>query len=279
VVAAIAVGRDVLVISDDVALPVATLAPSSSVAALHLPSGRKGYGTTFSLRQDGRLVTEIRDDPRRRKGAKVAEVAAALDDIAHDLHRHELVFRTAGVVPSAAELGGPLLGGVLTPARSPSATPEAGAAEPPLVIEGYNSLDQLVVRTDFTDEDAWSWVVEQLQEPWMENEPEPYLICDPRYDGAPAERVLQDVRAALSGPDLPGAVFIADSTTMHETGHPLLAVSTEWDGEPFQEDEETFVTQFRSLPNAALEISCNLGIANLDFEDFADFVPHERTVD
>lgn len=60
------------------------------------------------------------------------EVAAALDDIAHELHRHELVFRNSGVVPSAAELDGPLLGGVLAPARSPSAAPSAGPAQPPL---------------------------------------------------------------------------------------------------------------------------------------------------
>jgi Domain of unknown function (DUF6924) len=77
-------------------------------------------------------------------------------------------------------------------------------------------------------------------------------------------------------PDRPGAVFIADSTTMRETGHPLLAVSTDWDGEPFAEDEEEFVTQFRLAPNAAVEISTNLGLGNMDFEDFAGDGLHER---
>jgi hypothetical protein len=65
---------------------------------------------------------------------------------------------------------------------------------------------------------------------------------------------------------------------MHGTGHPLLAVSTEWDGEPFKEDEEDFVTQFRLLPNAAVEISTNLGLGNMDFEDFAGDGLYERMV-
>ncbi|MGW1412571.1 DUF6924 domain-containing protein [Streptomyces sp. NPDC002403] len=279
VVAAIAVGLDVLVVSDDPALPVAALSPSTSVVALHQPFGGNDFEGTFSLHQDGRLVTELRDDPRRRKGVEVAEVAAALDDIACESHRHELVFRTAGVVPSAAEFGGALLGGALAPARLPSATPTAGPAKPPLAVEGYDGMNPLVVRTDFTDEDAWNQVVKELRAPWTDDNPvDLYVISDPRYADAPTERVLQDVRTALPGPSLPGAVFIADSTTMNGTGHPLLAVSTEWDGEPFKEDEENFVTQFRLLPNAAVEISTNLGLGNKDFEDFAGDGPYERLV-
>ncbi|MCO5969271.1 DUF6924 domain-containing protein [Actinoallomurus soli] len=280
VVAAIAVGPDVLLVGDDPTLPVAALAPSTSVVALHQPSGGEGYGGTFSLHQNGRLVAEVRDEPRRRKGTKVPDVAAALDDLAHDLHRHELVFRVSGVVPSAAELGGPLLGGVLVPAPSPSATPAAEPAESFPAVEGYDGMSPLVVRTDFTDDDAWDRVVEQLRTPWMDDDPvTPYLIGDPRYADASTERVLKGVRAALPGPSRPGAIFIADSTTMRGTGHPLLAVSTEWDGEPFEEDEEEFVTQFRLLPNAAVEISTNLGLGNMDFEDFADDELYERMVD
>ncbi|MEK8143731.1 hypothetical protein NKH18_22105 [Streptomyces sp. M10(2022)] len=140
----------------------------------------------------------------------MAEVAAALDDLVHESHRHELVFRTSGVVPSAAGLGGPLLGGVLAPARSPSApsaAPAASAAspaEPPPAIEEYDDFDPLVIRTDFTDQDAWDRVVEELRVPWADNQVDPHLISDPRYAGVPTERVLQDVLAALAGRDLPG---------------------------------------------------------------------------
>ncbi|MEK8168856.1 hypothetical protein NKH77_00640 [Streptomyces sp. M19] len=65
---------------------------------------------------------------------------------------------------------------------------------------------------------------------------------------------------------------------MREADHPLLAVTTEWDGEPFEEDEEEFLTQLRVLPDAAVEISVNLDLANMDFEDFEGDGPHERMV-
>jgi hypothetical protein len=279
VAAAIAVGPDVILLSDHAALPVAELAPSTSVAAVHAPSGGDGYGTRFSLHQRGKLVSEFTDQPRRHKGAKVPEVAAALDESVHHLYRYELLFRVSGVVPSAVALGGVLLGGVLAPQPTPVATPDAGDTVPPLVIGERDELSPLVIRTDFTDEDAWNRVVEELQEPWMENESEPYLISEPAYDGVPAERILKAVLAALPELELPGAVFIADATTMREKKHPLLAISTEWDGEPFAQDEDAFTTQFRIRPNAAIEVSCNLGIANMDFGDFAGSRVGERMVD
>ena len=141
----------------------------------------------------------------------------------------------------------------------------------------YDGMNALVVRTDFTNEDAWNQVREELRLPLFDNPADPYLISDPTYAGALTERVLQDVQETLSSlvppgwaaPCLPGAVFIADSTTMNETGHPLLAVSTEPDGEAFEDDEEDFVTQFRLLPSAAIEISINLELGNVDFVEFA----------
>jgi len=278
-VAAIAVGPDVLVLSDDADLPVAQLAPDTAAAALHLPRGGAGYGTRFGFHRAGRLLSEITDEPRRRKGAKVPEVALALGELHNDLDRHELVFRTAEVVPSAAALGGVLLGGVLVTQPAPTAKPGTGDNIPALVISERDVMSPLVIRTDFTDEDAWRLVLEELREPWGENEPEPYLVSEAAYDALPAERILKTLLAALPERDLPGVVFIADATTMREQVHPLLAVSTEWDGESFAQDEEPFVTQFRIRPNAAIEVSCNLGLGNMDFEDFAGDGVAERMVD
>jgi hypothetical protein len=163
--------------------------------------------------------------------------------------------------------------------------PAYQALQAAVEAEGYDGMNALVVRTDFSDEDAWEQVCGELRLPWGENPADPCLISDPRYAGIPAERVLQDVQEGLSslvlpgwaGPCLPGAIFIADSTTMNELRHPLLAMSTERDGEAFEEDEfdedaedaEDFVTQFRLLPSAAVEISANLGLGNMDWEDFA----------
>lgn len=288
VLAAIAVGADVLVLSDDAELPVTTLASSAAaVAALHLPHGGDGYGSVFTLHRDGTLLSEMRDEPRRVKGANVPEVAAALDELSHYLHRHELLFRTVEVIPSAVELGGRLHGGVLPPRLERSTPLDSEASETgetPLVIEGYEFGDPypFVVRTDFTDEQTWNRVVEQLRLPWSDDDdnppPEPLLVQDRRFDGAPAERVLQLLRTAIAEEQLPGVVFIADATTMREKGNPLLAVTTEWDGRPFEEDEEEFVTQYRSLPDAAIEISVNVSLGNMDFEEFSGDEPHERWV-
>ncbi|MER8225763.1 hypothetical protein ABTZ58_35520 [Streptomyces sp. NPDC094143] len=279
IAAAIAVGPDVILLSDDAALPLGELASLTSCAAVHAPSGGNGYGTRFSLHQRGLLVSEFMDQPRREKGAEVPEVAAALAESVHHLHRFELLFRVSGVVPSAEELGGVLLGGVLAPRPTPVATPDTEDDLPPLVIGERDELSPLVIRTDFTDEDAWNRVLAELQEPWMENEAEPYIISESAYDGVPAERIIKAVLVAMSELELPGVVFIADATTMREEKHPLLAVSTEWDGEPFAQDEDAFTTQFRIRPNAAIEVSCNLGIANMDFEDFAGDGVGERMVD
>ncbi|MER7974224.1 hypothetical protein ABTX35_35325 [Streptomyces sp. NPDC096080] len=279
IIAAIAMGPDVILLSDDAALPLGELAPLTSCAAVHAPSGGNGYGTRFSLHQRGLLVSEFTDHPRREKGAKVPEVAVALDESVHHLHRFELLFRVSGVVPSAEKLGGVLLGGVLAPRPTSVVTPDTEDDLPPLVMGERDELSPLVIRTDFTDEDAWNRVLAELQEPWMENEAEPYLISEPAYDGVPAERIIKAVLVAISSLGLPGVVFIADATTMREEKHPLLAVSTEWDGEPFAQDEDAFTTQFRIRPNAAIEVSINLGISNMDFEDFAGDGVSERMVD
>jgi hypothetical protein len=58
VAAAVAVGTDVLLVSDDPALPTAALSPSTSAATLHQPFGGNGFGGTFNLHQDGRLVAD-----------------------------------------------------------------------------------------------------------------------------------------------------------------------------------------------------------------------------
>jgi hypothetical protein len=297
IAAAMAVGPDVLLLSDDAGLPVAEMAPLTSCAAVSAPSGGTGYGTRFSLHQRGKIVSEFTDQPRRAKGSAVPEVAAALAEIVHPLHRFELLFRVSGVLPGAAQLGGVLLGGVVgggalphgvtdgavsgavVSRPTPVATSRSEDHLPPLVIGERDELSPLIVRTDFTDEHTWNRILQELQEPWMDNQPEPYIIAEPAYDGVPAARIVKAVLAAMPEPELPGVVFIADATTMRAEKYPLLAVSTEWDGEPFAPDEEAFTTQFRVRPNAAIEISCNLGIGNMDFEDFACDEVGERLAD
>ncbi|MBO0881207.1 MAG: hypothetical protein J2P17_12835, partial [Mycobacterium sp.] len=264
VVAAIALGPDVLLVADNPELRVDELAPFT--AAVRQPDEHFGF-PVFDVYRGGKLVTELRTYPHhRRKGTTVPEVAAALEEIVHPMHSHALLFRTTEVIPTATALGGEMIGGVLAPAPELESTT---SAEPPLVVDGWEDMTPLVVRTDFTDDDAWYQVIQEMSSPWMGNEPvPPCAVEDRRLSGAPTEQVLREVCAVLSEPNRPGALFIADAITMSEPAHPLLAVTTEWDGNPFEEDEEEFTTQFRLMPDAAIEISTNLDLGNMDFEDF-----------
>jgi hypothetical protein len=155
-------------------------------------------------------------------------------------------------------------------------------SELPLMIDGYEygSFDPFVVRTDFSDDAAWESVLARLRVPVLEGEPEPEpcLVCDRWFDGAPPERVLRGVRAVLPEGLVPAAVFLADAEAMRAQGHPLLAVTTEWNGNPFAPGDETFITQYRTLADAAVEISVNLELGNMDFQDFAGDEPHERWI-
>jgi hypothetical protein len=188
-----------------------------------------------------------------------------------------VAFRGTRVVPASADLpleplpeGAPTAPKTSMPLPEPGVASAFGSTEPIRTIEEYDGhgIEPMVIRTDFTDQDTWNLVVEGLAVPWAE-ESEPHLISDPRYAGASTEWVLQAVRSALPEQDRPDVIFIADGATMREENHALLAVSTEWDGEPVPEDDEDFVPQFRLVPNTVMEVSANLGIGNMDFEDFA----------
>lgn len=164
------------------------------------------------------------------------------------------------------------------PAETAAAGPEL-----PLMIDGYEygSFDPFVVRTDFGDDAAWESVIERLRVPVLEGEPEPEpcLVGDRWFEGASPERVLWGVRAALPEGLVPSVVFLADSEAMREQGHPLLAVATDWDGSPCAPDgEDECLTPYRTLADAAVEISVNLELGNMDFRDFAGEEPHERWI-
>lgn len=181
-----------------------------------------------------------------------------------------VAFRGTRAIPASPDLPlEPLPEGA--PTSPKTSAPKPGAVSEPIrTIEEYDGhlIEPMVIRTDFTDQDTWNLVVAGLAVPWAE-EAEPHLISDPKYAGASTEWVLQAVRSALSEDDRPYVIFLADGATMQQENHPLLAVSTEWDGEPVPEDDEDFVPQFRLLPNTVMEVSANLGLGNMDFEDFA----------
>jgi hypothetical protein len=111
----------------------------------------------------------------------------------------------------------------------------------------------LVVRTDFTDDAAWLDVCELIEASDCEGyTPTLLRVEDLAYDGA-------SVADLLRNPGLEYA-FVVDSRTIADPERPVLVVDVE--------SEQTF----RTIPAEVCAIDANLGIANMDFEEFAGAV-------
>ncbi|MFG2600620.1 DUF6924 domain-containing protein [Streptomyces sp. NPDC048462] len=92
---------------------------------------------------------------------------------------------------------------------------------------GRDLFDVLVIRTDFSDDEAWNAVVGELRRPWGPGGEFPagvQLVDAPVWSGATADEVL----AAAVDEDLL-VVFLADRDTMQSPAHALLALSTVWE--------------------------------------------------
>ena len=134
----------------------------------------------------------------------------------------------------------------------------------------------LLVRTDFTDDDAWDQVQEQAQ---REYGPDGFQACiepvsDPVWGGATWETVKA---AAPVGAEGPSVLFIADSITFASPEHPILVVDLQDKYLSLTEFPEIADRRpFRCIPPTLWSVENNLSIANMDWEDFAGDCPRTR---
>ena len=116
----------------------------------------------------------------------------------------------------------------------------------------------LLVRTEFTSDEAWQQVNRAARAQY-EDGFQAYieLVSDPAFDRA----AWQAVRAAVPANDHGASVlFIADSTTPTQPDHPVLVVDLIDDsGQPF-----------RCISSELWSVDNNLNIANMGWEDFAE---------
>ncbi|MEU6554377.1 hypothetical protein ABZ915_29520 [Streptomyces sp. NPDC046915] len=123
--------------------------------------------------------------------------------------------------------------------------------------------EALVVRTDYSDDEAWRAVVTLLDQSDGEFEVRNHLVDDRAYAGASPDEVALSAQVADPGLEV---VFLADTATM--TGdHSLLAVSTR--PEELEEGDEELGCSFRLLPTLVNTVHVNLAIGHLDFWEFA----------
>ncbi len=122
----------------------------------------------------------------------------------------------------------------------------------------------LVLRTDFSDDRAWEALKAAISA--EDEHGEATFVSDPAYDGATVQSLIDaDVAAADDDARL-CYVFVADAVAMTGGDHALLVVDL------FSPPYDTV----RVTPSAFVEVSANLGIANLDVADFADGTGPER---
>ena len=117
--------------------------------------------------------------------------------------------------------------------------------------------DALVLRTDFTDDEAWSDVCDAIQVPEPEHGFRAYVQCvsDPAYDGL---TVAALTGLATHGP-YHGYVFVVDSA---RSGSAIACACGR--------SERRAGSHLPGHPGRDLGRENNLSIANMDFAEFAD---------
>ena len=121
----------------------------------------------------------------------------------------------------------------------------------------------LVIRTDFSDDQAWEAIgaaILELTEEGFGAHVE--FVDDGAYRGVTKEQLLN---LFPEGDQRPFFFMIVDDVTVRSPEHPVLVVDL-W-REPGRE--------FRAVPAAVQAIENNLSIANIDFADFADAVEED----
>ena len=130
-------------------------------------------------------------------------------------------------------------------------------------------MGTLLVRTDFTDDDAWDLVRDEATREYGPDGFRAYV--EPVSDLRWADATWEDVKAAAPvGDDGPDVLFIADSITFASPEHPILVVDL---GDKIlsvtEFPELAGRTPFRCIPSELWGVENNLNISNMDWEDFA----------
>jgi hypothetical protein len=255
---------------------------AGTTAVRHSYDPQRDWSADWSLHRDGVTIAHVREEqPKRRKGMELPEVLAAVEEMNEDqswsdpdwfasFASLELMCRVAGVAPTAAELRGPVLGGVLPASlvQPPVVVRPGRPDRPPLVIED----DLVVVRTDFSDDAAWATVLDEVRAGAFGDEFEAEEVLatdDPGWQGADFEEVL----AALPEDHSVEVVYLVDAVTMTHPEHAVLAASTDLPepSDDYQPQEGVFRT-LRIDPGMVTVMHANLQIANLSWEEYCEQV-------
>jgi len=122
-----------------------------------------------------------------------------------------------------------------------------------------------IVRTDFSDDHAWQTAWRDITTPreyWDDDVTlDASLVARPEFEDWAGEELATLLSAHIGGCAL---LFVVDAVTLASAEHPVLVLEADPDRE-----RPRF---FRAVPHALVDVSIQLSIANLDWEDFSDHV-------
>ncbi|WP_340539124.1 DUF6924 domain-containing protein [Nocardioides sp. GXZ039] len=135
------------------------------------------------------------------------------------------------------------------------------------LLSYFESESTPLVRTDFSDDDAWQRTVALVSAP-MRIDDDPNGSSDYRPNIVPIddrtfEGLDPETLALAYREDCVGYVLLADATTMATPDDPTV-LYVDLDEDPGR--------SFRCAAPEIASIEANLSIANMDFEEFADAV-------
>ncbi|MFE3204941.1 DUF6924 domain-containing protein [Embleya sp. NPDC059237] len=135
-------------------------------------------------------------------------------------------------------------------------------------IEPRHEYTVVVIRTDYTDDVAWTDVMAELAKPWGPDDDRPAIVLavDDRVwaDAAP-----DDIVATARRRENTCVVFVADRHTMGCDDHPLLALDPRYDEEDPDPVDIASPRALRILPTATHTVQAGLADVNLFFAEFA----------
>ncbi|MCY1136705.1 hypothetical protein OWR29_01755 [Actinoplanes sp. Pm04-4] len=134
----------------------------------------------------------------------------------------------------------------------------------PPAFDDRHDLAPVVVRCDYSDDDAFTAVVHALTRPF-------FIIRGPEWDGATVGEVMAVARCHPAVP----VVFIADTRTMSSPEHPLLAVANTTPDDDDYAETTRAGRAFRVRPSAAHEVHGLLELLVAGFAGLAEQAARE----
>ncbi|MEX0641431.1 MAG: hypothetical protein WD468_01955 [Pirellulales bacterium] len=121
------------------------------------------------------------------------------------------------------------------------------------------SDNSLLLRTDFSDDAAWTALCEAVQVPSEEGfQARVDCVSDSAYDGLTVEQLV--ALAPKGGDHNQTFAFVVDRVALTNPEQPVLVVDL------YDQPGSTF----RVIPREMWGVENNLSIANMDYDEFAD---------